>query len=262
MPPTCSGRAPRPPTWPSRCPARSRWRQAIARLKPLLENPGVLKVGQNLKYDWVVLARYGIEIAPFDDTMLISYVLDAGKGGHGMDELARRHLGHQPITFSDVAGTGRNKVSFDRVAIDKATAYAAEDADVTLRLWRMMKPRLVAEHRVAVYETLERPLLPVIARMEQRGIRVDREMLSRLSGDFSQILVRLEEEIQEDAGEKFSVGSPEADRRHPVRQDGPAGGQEDPLGPVGDARDACWRNWPRPGTNSRRRSWNGASSRS
>ncbi len=183
-------------------------KEAVARLKPLLENPGVLKVGQNLKYDWVVLARYGIEVAPFDDTMLISYVLDAGKGGHGMDELARRHLGHQPITFSDVAGTGRNKVTFDRVAIDKATAYAAEDADVTLRLWRMMKPRLVAEHRVAVYETLERPLLPVIARMEQRGIRVDREMLSRLSGDFSQILVRLEEEIQEDAGEKFSVGSP------------------------------------------------------
>ena len=183
-------------------------KDAIARLKPLLEDPGVLKVGQNLKYDWVVLARYGIEVAPFDDTMLISYVLDAGKGGHGMDELARRHLGHQPITFSDVAGTGRNKVSFDRVAIDKATAYAAEDADVTLRLWRMMKPRLVAEHRVAVYETLERPLVPVIARMEQRGIRVDREMLSRLSGDFSQILVRLEEEIQEDAGEKFSVGSP------------------------------------------------------
>ncbi len=181
---------------------------AIARLKPLLENPGVLKVGQNLKYDWVVFSRHGIEVAPLDDTMLISYVLDAGKGGHGMDELARRHLGHQPITFSDVAGTGRAKVTFDRVALDKATAYAAEDADVTLRLWRMMKPRLVAEKRVAVYETLERPLLPVIARMEMAGIRVDRDMLSRLSGDFSQILVRLEEEIQEDAGEKFSVGSP------------------------------------------------------
>ncbi|MGV7030611.1 DNA polymerase I [Methylobacterium symbioticum] len=183
-------------------------REALARLKPLLENPGVLKVGQNLKYDWVVLARHGIEVAPFDDTMLISYVLDAGKGGHGMDELARRHLGHQPITFSDVAGTGRAKVTFDRVALDKATAYAAEDADVTLRLWRMMKPRLVAERRVAVYETLERPLLPVIARMERAGIRVDRDMLSRLSGDFSQILARLEDEIQEDAGETFSVGSP------------------------------------------------------
>ncbi|GJD75312.1 DNA polymerase I [Methylobacterium goesingense] len=181
---------------------------AIARLKPLLENPGVLKVGQNLKYDFAVLSRHGIRVAPFDDTMLISYVLDAGKGGHGMDELARRHLGHQPITFSDVAGTGRAKITFDRVALDKATAYAAEDADVTLRLWRMMKPRLVAEHRVAVYETLERPLVPVIARMEAEGIRVDRNMLSRLSGDFSQILVRLEEEIQEDAGEKFQVSSP------------------------------------------------------
>ncbi|WP_132253779.1 DNA polymerase I [Methylobacterium segetis] len=181
---------------------------ALERLKPLLENPGVLKVGQNLKYDWLVLSRYGIEVAPFDDTMLISYVLDAGKGGHGMDELARRHLGHQPITFSDVAGTGRAKVTFDKVPLDKATAYAAEDADVTLRLWRMMKPRLVAERRVAVYETLERPLLPVVARMERQGIRVDRNMLSRLSGDFAQILARLEEEIQEDAGEKFSVSSP------------------------------------------------------
>ncbi|MEA1831299.1 DNA polymerase I [Methylobacterium durans] len=181
---------------------------ALERLKPLLENPGVLKVGQNLKYDWLVLSRYGIEVGPFDDTMLISYVLDAGKGGHGMDELARRHLGHQPITFSDVAGTGRAKVTFDKVPLDKATAYAAEDADVTLRLWRMMKPRLVAERRVAVYETLERPLLPVVARMERQGIRVDRNMLSRLSGDFAQILARLEEEIQEDAGEKFSVSSP------------------------------------------------------
>jgi DNA polymerase-1 len=182
--------------------------EALALLKPLLENPGVLKVGQNLKYDWLVLSRYGITVAPFDDTMLISYVLDAGKGGHGMDELARRHLGHQPITFADVAGTGRAKVSFDKVPLDKATAYAAEDADVTLRLWRMMKPRLVAERRVAVYETLERPLVPVVARMEGRGIRVDRNMLSRLSGDFAQTLARLEEEIQEDAGETFSVSSP------------------------------------------------------
>ncbi|KAB1072151.1 DNA polymerase I [Methylobacterium planeticum] len=181
---------------------------ALALLKPLLENPGVLKVGQNLKYDWLVLSRYGITVAPFDDTMLISYVLDAGKGGHGMDELARRHLGHQPITFAEVAGTGRAKVSFDKVPLDKATAYAAEDADVTLRLWRMMKPRLVAERRVAVYETLERPLVPVVARMEGRGIRVDRNMLSRLSGDFAQTLARLEEEIQEDAQETFSVSSP------------------------------------------------------
>ncbi|KQT47938.1 DNA polymerase I [Methylobacterium sp. Leaf456] len=181
---------------------------ALKLLKPLLEDPGTLKVGQNLKYDLSVLHRYRIDVTPFDDTMLISYVLDAGKGGHGMDELARRHLGHQPITFSDVCGTGRNKITFERVALDKATAYAAEDADVTLRLWRMMKPRLAAERRVTVYETLERPLVPVLARMERAGIRIDRNMLSRLSGDFSQILARLEEEIQEDAGEKFQVSSP------------------------------------------------------
>ncbi|RVU19478.1 DNA polymerase I [Methylobacterium oryzihabitans] len=184
------------------------WTAVRERLKPMLENPAVLKVGQNIKYDWLVLARHGIEVAPFDDTMLISYVLDAGKGSHGMDELARRHLGHQPITFAEVAGTGRQKVTFDRVPLDRATAYAAEDADVTLRLWRVMKPRLVAERRATVYETLERPLLTILARMEREGIRVDRGMLSRLSGDFSQSLARLEDEIQETAGEKFSVSSP------------------------------------------------------
>ena len=182
--------------------------EALEALKPLLEDAGTLKVGQNIKYDLSVLARYGIDVRPIDDTMLISYVLDAGKGGHGMDELSKRHLGHTPITFTDVTGTGRNKVTFDRVPLDKATAYAAEDADVTLRLWRAMKPRLVAERRVTVYETLERPLVPVLARMEAAGIRIDRDMLSRLSGDFSQILARLEEEIQEDAGERFQVGSP------------------------------------------------------
>ncbi|KMO12901.1 DNA polymerase I [Methylobacterium platani] len=189
-------------------PGQLSWEAVQTRLKPLLENPAVLKVGQNVKYDWLVLARHGIEVRPFDDTMLISYVLDAGKGSHGMDELARRHLGHQPITFADVAGTGRQKVTFDRVALDKATAYAAEDADVTLRLWRLMKPRLAAERRASVYETLERPLVPVLARMEREGIKVDRGMLNRLSGDFAQSLARLEDEIQEMAGEKFSVSSP------------------------------------------------------
>ncbi|QFU17916.1 DNA polymerase I [Microvirga thermotolerans] len=181
---------------------------AIAAIKPLLEDPSVLKIGQNLKYDWVVFKRHGIDLRPFDDTMLISYVLDAGKGSHGMDELSRRHLGHSPISFADVAGTGRNKVSFDRVDIAKATAYAAEDADVTLRLWHVLKPRLAAERRTTVYETLERPLVDVIARMEMRGIAVDRQILSRLSGDFAQSLARLEDEIHEMAGEKFALGSP------------------------------------------------------
>jgi len=181
---------------------------ALDAIRPMLEDPSVLKIGQNLKYDWIVFKRHNIDVRPIDDTMLISYVLDAGKGSHGMDELSRRHLGHAPISFSEVAGTGRNKVTFDKVEISKATAYAAEDADVTLRLWQILKPRLAAEHRTTVYETLERPLVDVIARMEMRGILVDRHILSRLSGDFSQTLARLEDEIHEMAGEKFALGSP------------------------------------------------------
>ena len=123
---------------------------ALAAVRPLLEDSSVLKIGQNLKYDWVVLKRHGVEIRSYDDTMLMSYVLDAGKGSHGMDELSRRQLGHEPITFTDVAGTGRNRVTFDRVPLDRATAYAAEDADVTLRLWQVLEPRLVAERRKTV----------------------------------------------------------------------------------------------------------------
>ena len=167
--------------------------------------------------------------------MLISYVLDAGRGGHGMDDLAERHLGHTTIKFAEVAGSGKKAVSFDRVGIEEATAYAAEDADVTMRLWRALKPRLAAEAKVSVYETLERPLVPVIARMERRGIKVDRQILSRLSSDFAQTLTRLEEEIQEDAGETFSVSSPRQIGGNPVRQDGTARRQEDPLRPMGDA---------------------------
>jgi DNA polymerase-1 len=181
---------------------------ALDAIRPMLEDQSVLKIGQNLKYDWIVFKRHNIDVRPYDDTMLISYVLDAGRGSHGMDELSRRHLGHAPISFTDVAGTGRNKVSFDKVEIAKATAYAAEDADVTLRLWQLLKPRLASEHRTTVYETLERPLVDVIARMEMRGILVDRQILSRLSGDFAQTLARLEDEIHEMAGEKFALGSP------------------------------------------------------
>ncbi len=181
---------------------------ALAALKPVLEDRTVLKIGQNMKYDWLVLKRHGITVGPFDDTMLISYVLDAGRGSHGMDELSRRHLGHAPISFNEVTGTGRARITFDRVEIDRATAYAAEDADVTLRLWQVLKPRLAAERRATVYETLERRMVDVLARMEERGILVDRQILSRLSGDFAQVLARLEDEIQEIAGETFSLGSP------------------------------------------------------
>jgi DNA polymerase-1 len=180
----------------------------LAKLKPLLEDMSVLKIGQNIKYDALVFSRHGIELNPADDTMLLSYALDSGRGGHGMDELAQRWLNHTCIAYRDVTGTGKARVGFAEVAIDKAAEYSAEDADITLRLWRVFKARLVAEGMVTVYETLERPLAPVLMRMEQRGISIDRQMLSRLSGDFAQSMGALEEEIFELAGEKFNLGSP------------------------------------------------------
>ena len=181
---------------------------ALKALKPLLEDKSVLKVGQNLKYDWLVFAQRGIEIEGYDDTMLISYVLDAGKGGHGMDDLSERWLDHKTIHFADVAGQGKSQVTFDCVAIDKATEYAAEDADVTLRLWSALKPRLPAERVATVYETLERAMPAVLARMERRGISIDRRVLSRLSGEFAQKQGALEEEIKTLAGEPLNPGSP------------------------------------------------------
>ena len=184
-------------------------RDALAALKPLLEDRSVLKIAQNLKYDLVVMNRHGIDIAPYDDTMLISYVLDAGTfGGHGMDALSRKWLGHTAIPFKEVAGSGKSFIGFDQVDIGKATCYAAEDADVTLRLWLVLKPRLAAKGLVSVYERLERPLVPVLAKMEQRGISVDRQILSRLSGELAQGAARLEEEIYALIGERINIGSP------------------------------------------------------
>ncbi len=181
---------------------------ALKVLKKLLEDRSVLKIAQNMKYDWLIFAQRGIMIEGYDDTMLISYVLDAGKGGHGMDELAKRWLNHDTIEFADVAGSGKSKVTFDCVAIDKATEYAAEDADVTLRLWWALKARLAAEGVNTVYETLERKMPEVLARMERRGISIDRQVLSRLSGEFAQKQAGLEEEIKELAGEPLNPGSP------------------------------------------------------
>ncbi len=190
------------------CPGQIPEAAALAAIKPLLEDASVLKVGQNLKYDWLVFAQRGIEIAGYDDTMLISYVLDAGKGGHGMDDLAEKWLGHKTIHFADVAGTGKAQVTFDLVAIDKASEYAAEDADVTLRLWQALKARLAAEHVTTVYETLERAMPTVLARMERRGISIDRQVLSRLSGEFGQKQAGMEDEIKKLAGEPLNPGSP------------------------------------------------------
>ncbi len=183
-------------------------RDALPRLKALLEDASVLKVAQNLKYDYLLMKRYGVETRNFDDTMLISYVLDAGTGAHGMDPLSEKFLGHKPIAYKDVAGSGKSNVTFDLVDIDRATHYAAEDADITLRLWMVLKPRLAAEKLTAVYERLERPLLPVLAHMEERGITVDRQILSRLSGELAQGAAALEDEIFKLAGERFTIGSP------------------------------------------------------
>jgi DNA polymerase-1 len=184
-------------------------RDALAALKPLLEDPSVLKVAQNLKYDLVVMNRHGVDVRPYDDTMLISYVTDGGTlGGHGMDALSEKWLGHTPIAFKDVSGSGKSFVTFDHVEIGKATAYAAEDADVTLRLWHVLKPRLVAKGLVSVYERLERPLVPVLANMEQRGISIDRQILSRLSGELAQNAARIEDEIYALVGERINIGSP------------------------------------------------------
>ena len=182
--------------------------EAIAALKPVLEDPAILKIAQNVKYDDLVMARHGARISPFDDTMLLSYVLDAGRGGHGMDELSERHLGHKPISFKDVAGSGRKAITFDLVEPARACEYAAEDADVTLRLWLILKARLWQERMSTVYETLERPLAPVLADMERAGILVDRNALARLSQEFAARAAELEKEIHELAGEAFNPGSP------------------------------------------------------
>lgn len=180
----------------------------LERLRPMLADDAILKIGQNIKYDTKILARHGIDVAPIDDTMLLSYALNSGLHGHGMDTLSERYLSHVPIPIKTLLGGGKSAITFDRVDVDAAVKYAAEDADITLRLWHLFKPRLHRERVTTVYETLERPLVPVLARMEREGIRVDRDTLSRMSGKFAQKMAELEAEIHELAGERFNVGSP------------------------------------------------------
>ncbi|MPY73239.1 MAG: DNA polymerase I [Alphaproteobacteria bacterium] len=189
-------------------PKQIRLKDAIDALRPVMADPAVLKIGQNIKYDSIVLARHGLEVDPIDDTMLMSFVLDGGAGKHGMDELAERHLGHNTVKYKDVVGTGKAQVTFDYVPLDKACAYAAEDADVTLKLHRFLKPRLLAERMVGVYETIERPLIPVLAALERKGVLVDPAALRGLSRDFAQRLGAMEDEIYRLAGEVFNIGSP------------------------------------------------------
>jgi DNA polymerase-1 len=181
---------------------------ALAMLKNMLEDSTILKIGQNMKYDAKILARVGIQIAPIDDTMLMSYAQNGGLHNHGMDFLSERYLGHVPISIKTLLGSGKSAITFDRVPVDEATRYAAEDADITLRLWQYLKPRLHRNKVTVVYETLERPLVPVLAEMEMYGIKVDRDTLSRMSNGFAQKMAGLEAEIHAMAGRSFNVGSP------------------------------------------------------
>jgi DNA polymerase-1 len=167
-----------------------------------------MKVGQNIKYDWQILYHQGIEMAPVDDTMMMSYVLDGSTHKHNMDELSQMFLGHQPVPYSEVCGKGKNQITFDYVPLDKALGYAAEDADITLRLYHVLKPRLAQEKMVRVYEDIERPIIPVIARMEYEGIKVDPAILKQMSEDFGKKLIELERDIHQIAGHEFNVASP------------------------------------------------------
>lgn len=182
--------------------------EVLAMLKPVLEDPAVQKIGQNIKFDLKIFRRYGIELAPIEDTMLLSYALYGGLHNHGMDALSERYLGHKPISIKPLLGTGKSAKTFDMVPIDEAVKYAAEDADVTLRLWQMFKPGLHKRKVTTVYETLERPLVPVLATMEMHGIKVDRDHLSRMSNEFALKKIGLENKIYALAGREFNVGSP------------------------------------------------------
>jgi DNA polymerase-1 len=183
--------------------------QVLERLKSLLEDPAVLKIAHNLKYDWVMFAKHDIQVAPYDDTMVISFDLDAGRSGHGLDELAKTHFDHECIPFKEVCGTGAKQITFDHVPLDKATEYAAEDADICLRLWQRLKPRLASENVTRVYELVDRALVTTVGRMERRGIKVDRDYLASLSSTFSKEITALEEKVYEAAGGPFTIGSPQ-----------------------------------------------------
>jgi DNA polymerase-1 len=182
---------------------------ALGKLKPLLEDPAVLKIAHNLKYDWVMFQKAGIDVAPFDDTLVMSFDLDAGRSNHGLDELAQAHFDHECISFKSVCGVGAKQISFDKVPLPQATEYAAEDADICLRLWLRLKPRLAEEHSTRVYQMVDRPLVTTVGKMERRGIKVDREYLAKLSGTFATQISALEQRIYVAAEGPFTIGSPQ-----------------------------------------------------
>ncbi|MBQ0717524.1 MAG: DNA polymerase I [Sulfitobacter litoralis] len=182
--------------------------EALRLLTPMLQDPAILKIGQNMKYDSKIFGQLGINVAPIDDTMLLSYAMHAGLHGHGMDTLSERYQSHTPIPIKPLLGSGKSAITFDKVPLADAVKYAAEDADITLRLWQLFKPQLHRVEVTKVYETLERPLVPVLAAMERSGVKVDRDTLSRMSNAFAQKMAGLEDEIYQLAGRKFNVGSP------------------------------------------------------
>lgn len=209
----------------------------LAALKPVLEDASILKIGQNVKYDWKLLARNGIRMAPVADTMLMSYALNAGTHNHGMDELAERYLGHKCIPIKDLIGSGKSQIHFGQVAIDKAAPYAAEDAEVTLRLYRHFAPMLPAERVVTVYHTLEAPMIPVLGQMEMTGVKVDTQVLSRMSGAFAQKMAQLEDEIYGLAGGSFNIGSPKQLGEILFDRMGLAGGKQGKTGAFSTSAD-------------------------
>ena len=210
---------------------------ALAMLKPLLEDAAILKIGQNMKYDAKIFARVGIDVAPIDDTMLMSYALHGGEHGHGMDYLSNRYLEHAPIPIKTLLGTGKSAITFDKVPIDEAVKYAAEDADITLRLWQMFKPELHVGRVTRVYETLERPLVAVLAEMEMHGVKVNRDHLSRMSNNFAQKMAGLEDEIYTLAGGRFNVASPKQLGEILFDQMGLPGGKKGKTGAYGTGAD-------------------------
>ncbi|MDO5622110.1 MAG: DNA polymerase I [Paracoccus sp. (in: a-proteobacteria)] len=210
---------------------------ALAMLKPVLEDAATLKVLQNAKYDWKILARHGIRMTPVEDTLLLSYALNAGLHNHGMDELADRYLNHICIPIKDLIGSGKSQITFDRVPIDKAAPYAAEDAEVTWRLWQTLRPRLSRDAVTTVYETLDRPLIPVLADMEMAGIRIDPDALSRMSNAFAQKMAGLEAEIHALAGEPFNVGSPKQLGEILFERMGLSGGKQGKTGAYSTSAD-------------------------
>jgi DNA polymerase-1 len=205
--------------------------QVLARLKPLLEDPAVLKIGHNLKFDWVVFERRGVRIAPYDDTLVMSFNLDAGGlNSHALDDLAAKHLDHQCLTYKELCGTGQKQISFDKVPIDRATEYAAEDADVALRLWTRFRARMPFERVTRVYEMVDRPMVEVVGRMERDGVKVDREVLKALSAEFNLQIAALEERICGEAGCRFTIGSPQQLGDILFNQMGLAGGRKGKSG--------------------------------